>query len=250
MNFEKLSFLKHKEDKNKNKSKKESIGWPKYMKYTALVALLMSSGLSVAQSLEGNRNQNEKSKSELVLEKSTQEVKKLCKLMLEDPSVKIGNFNQTKSREWESLNKKEIVKIGYQEDGATPKWIMYEDGSKLYIDYNGDGKVDRMVINNEITNPDNNKIDIDSQKAASEMDAFGSMEDLSENASISASMKPEKISVAQIIKDESGHLKLQVVEFDSGQHGEIEGQQATDIAQEMQADYLKSMESVVGQMTK
>lgn len=253
MNFEKMSFLKHKnkeeaENEEVSKSKEKSLHWPKYMKYAALVTLLMSSGISMAQSPEGSNNQKEKQNSELVLEKSAQEAKKLCKIMLEDPSVWSGYVGQTKSREWKSLDKKEIVQIGYKEDGKTPKWIMCEDGSKLYLDNNADGTVDRVILDGQ--NYDN-KNDSDASKGRDELYAFESINSLKDVAEIEeGSMMSEKKSVIQIVSGEDGHPKLQIVEFDSGQHGEIDGQQAVNFVQGMQKDYLKSLESITSQMSK
>jgi len=253
MGFETSSF-ESKDNKKEIKTGKEIINWPKIKEYSRLLiltALLTASGLSTASAQESNNTQKEKFNTEQLQEKASQEVKKVYELVFKSPDVLVGTVDQTKSREWESKNKEEIVEVGYQADGVTPKWIIYENnnGAKLYFDDNADGSVDRVIVNNEVNKEGNSQLDNDEQKAISELDAFGSIESLARKAETIAGLKPREITVAEI-NSQNGHSTLQIVDFESGQSGEISPEHGDEIVNMIQAAYIKGLESAASQISK
>ncbi len=235
------------------KTKKENINWPKIKKYTrllALSALLTISSLSTVSAQESNKTQSKEFNMEQLITKASQETKKVCELILKN-SILVGTINGDKSREWDLIDKGERVQVGYKADGITPKWIIYENsnGAKLYFDDNADGSIDKVIINNEIKKENTSQIDKDAQRASSELDAFDSMESLAETANIKASMKPEDITIAKInFKD--GHSTLRIVDFKSGESGEITSEHGDEIAESIQASYVNHLKSVITQMNK
>ncbi|KKP85986.1 hypothetical protein A3B84_02675 [Candidatus Nomurabacteria bacterium RIFCSPHIGHO2_02_FULL_35_13] len=145
-----------------------------------------------------------------------------------------GRWNNIEVKKLTLSNGDQII-VGYDATGKE-KWILKEtgDGSRLLLDENMDGELDRMVLNKEEKGSNSKR------KAFNELKAFSSMNYLSKEAKAQADLDPEQVFLYKVEKDAEG-FKIKAVNFSTGDTEELTGPEAKKQAEKLQEMFAKTL---------
>ena len=229
-------------------TKKKPAIWKKFEKYSrivALSALLSLPGIESTFGQEKDEKEDVGAKMEKLKEEAAGHVMNILAGVKEKGQA--GNIGETPVRRWETQDKKTSATVGYRYDESEAQWLIYEgnDASMRYFDKDADGSVDRVIINRE-----NSKFFGPRQKSMlNHMMTFDSMQELAEKADLTASIKPENVTVCEIGL-ENGESVVKFVDFQTGGVSELSGPDALEMATMVQGGFTESMKSLDQQLGK
>lgn len=200
---------------------------------TTILLLLMNIPM-FAQALE---NTDGKNMEDLKLLAQANEKKIVLSMNEKGQKGSMGNVD---IKRWISPDGQEII-VGYDSKGKE-KWLTHEekDASKMFLDSDLDGVVDRMVLNK--TGENKNK-----ESAFNTMKIFSSIDQLGQEAEVEASLDPEKVSIFEIQKDENG-LAIKAVNFSTGETEELKGEEAKKYVKALQGMFTDFVEKTANEM--
>lgn len=124
-----------------------------------------------------------------------------------------------------------MVGVGYTPDGGVAFFVQENANSTMrFFDLGGDGSVDRVVMNNQAEAP--------SQKRnTNDLKTFGTMESLVEAAQTQVTLdEQENAQVYEVLKV-AGQDVVRIVDFQTGNAQEANGDEAKKIASMLQGGY-------------
>lgn len=197
---------------------------------TALILTMLMGSAKQVEALEKDSDGPDQTKNKIEL---AQESLKQIKIEL----AKI-NFNETRTlngREIKTIKLTSGQELVASEDG-TYVILMVNNGERSFYDENGDGAVDRMIINK--TN-DRNLVN-------NGLYIFQEAERLAAEAEIVGSVKPEPVQIVILNQDKTASF----IDMSGGQSGIISGQSAVELSDKMQAAYANQLESISSDLKK
>ena len=132
------------------------------------------------------------------------------------------------------------IVISYDHVTEKPSWVLFEtsDANLCYLDQGNDGKVDRLVLNQE-------DIKLNRKSAENALDALSSFESLTETARVEADLQPVDKAVYDFSKSKEGKTIVQTVNFRTGEVEKESGVKAEEITQKVQNAYSGSLEHFI-----
>lgn len=236
----------------KETEKKKSVVWNKIREYTKIATLSFFMSLPITESTLAQTKKVKKKDTKVKIEQLEKETSKYLKNII--PAIKKkgqpGKITGTMGKEiplkrWQSLNGETVTTIGYSSDGNKAEWLIHEknDGSVCYFDNNVDGKIDRAIINK-------NKTSSPQQKSAfNNLKLFDSMQNLAEEANITADLKPENVKVYNVSFEDGGYV-VKLVDFKSGKAYIIPGPEGAKMAGQIQTAFMCNMKNINEQLEK
>lgn len=227
--------------------KKKSAIWKKFEKYGKIVALstlLSLPGIESAFGQEKGEQTDIKTKIEQLKEKAAGHVKDIVVVVKEKGQA--GKMGETPVRRWKTPDGKTATTVGYSADETKAQWLIHEgnDASMRFFDKNADGSVDRVIINKE-----NPALGARQKAGFNDLKTFDSMQNLADEAGITADLDPENVKVYEI-SFENGNFVIKTVDFQTGEASELSGPDAAEMAGKVQGSFTNTMESVDQQLGK
>jgi hypothetical protein len=167
-----------------------------------------------------------------------------ARLLLEKINPVFEDNNKVSSG---SINNKSVKTFDFSEAGNITKaedgsfaMISVNEGKMVLLDNDADGSVDRVVMNHE-------EEEVKRGSAYNQMFALSGMEELTSDAKTFANMKPEEVRIMNIDHKNS---KTQFVNMADGGSGTIDGKDAKEMIEYMQARYTKELKAIAEGLEK
>ena len=219
------------------KAEKKSVVWKKVEKYgkiLALSALLSLPGIDSALAQDDSGEKKDlKTRIEQLKEKASGHVKNMITFVKEKGQS--GKMGETPVKRWKSSEN--VITVGFSEDEQKAEWMTREsnDGTYRYFDQGADGSLDRIIINKNEP-----ELGAKQKSGFNDLKTFSTMQDLADEADVTAELSPEDVKVYQFIKDGEKHF-IKIVDFQSGEAAELSGDDADELTAKAQGLFEKKM---------
>jgi len=197
-----------------------------------------------ADSHEEAETEVENQEIEQLTDKAAEHVKNLVTFVEEKGQS--GKMDQTPVIRWESPEEKKVTTVGYSEDESTAKWMTHEsnDSTYRYYDEGADGSIDRIIINK-----DDPELGAKQKSGFNDLKTFSEMDDLAEEAVVTADLSPEKVIVYEFTSEEENHF-IKIIDFETGETSQLSGPEATELTAKAQGLYAKKMGEIADKLEK
>lgn len=226
-------------------SEKRSAIWKQFEKYgkiLALAALLSMPSMDSALANEKGESVDLKTKIEQLKDKAAEHVKNLVTFVKEKGQS--GKMGQTPVKRWESPKEKKVTTVGYSEDESTAEWMTHEsdDSTYRYYDEGADGSIDRIIINK-----DDPELGAKQKAGFNDLKTFSEMDDLADEAVVTADLNPEKVKVYEFNFNGEKHF-IKIIDFETGEASQLSGPEATELTAKAQGLYAKKMGEIADKL--
>ncbi len=190
-----------------------------------LAVFLTVLGGPMQASAESEKNSPEKSTNKI--EDARLALGKIIPFVEKNDKSLVHTFGNTNVKSFKSDDGREII-------SATDKSFVIlsiGDGTYSYLDKEGDGRVDRIVINKEESVEDRSS-------AKNGLYMFSSMDQLSEEVSITAGLSSEKIQALSFDLDKE---EVSFIDAEDGTSGTVDGEKAKKAIEQFQNNYTERL---------
>jgi len=210
------------------------------IKDTAKIAVIMSLLSTFNNEVNAQDNKVEKVDLKHQIELAQEAIKKINIELNE----KCKNIIQTTNGQ--SVNRYNFSNGQFAESAENGDYfvIFNKDGTRGFMDYNSDGKLDRVIM-------DDTKASLDKPIKRSInsniLDMSGSIENISKLAEVSSSVDPEKVKVIEIRADKG---EVYMADLEDGEHGIFTGENASAVIEKLQVAYTSQLENIANNGNK
>lgn len=154
--------------------------------------------------------------------------------------------NMTQTTNGQAVNRYNFSNGQFAESAENGDYfVMFnKDGTRGFLDYNSDGKLDRVIMDDtkgSIDKPIKRGID------SNILDMSGSIENISKLAEVSSSVKPEEVKIMEIRADKG---EVYIADLKDGEHGIFTGENASAVMEKLQVAYTSQLENIVNNINK
>lgn len=212
----------------------------KMAEMAGLAAILSFAAPESAPAQEGAVAPDSKDKMGEVMKLGKEAVDKILGLLETKGQEGVMGMNAP-IRRWVSPDQSR-AKAGYGPDKKTVQWVAIEtgDGKKCYIDFGGDGLVDRVVYEEKGT--------LARRIAENELKALSPMDNLAETAEAEADLDPQQVRVIDFSKTNDGQERLRSINYQTGEASELTGPEAEALLLKVQQGFVDSAKTMGAEM--
>ncbi len=191
---------------------------------TKIAAFLLLMNMPLLAQSQGEKELNMDDLKKLALAK---EKEILLEIKEKGQKMTIGS---SEAKRFTSVDGREFV-VGYDMTGKELWVTVKSDGnSRFMLDRNLDGAVDRLVLD---------KSDNPTETPFSEMKLFTDMSTLSEEARVESRLEDKAVKVYEL-----GNSSMTAVDFQTGETGLLEGDEAEKLSEKVQNIFLQSIDAI------
>lgn len=171
------------------------------------------------------------------IEQTHLNLKKVIDFVKEEDKNENHFLNQQKIKQWDFSNGRQLT---IAEDGSYVV-LAKDNGDKAFFDVDGDGRLDRVVINQK--SYEDNKVNTKEEQKSLEnyFYFFDSIDSLSEKAKVVGNLKPENIQAIGLDHEKE---VVTMIDFSDGLSGVSDSGQGREIIEKLQTSYQAELEEL------